>query len=88
MWYLFKIIDLNYTLYIKPVESFIKSVSEPFDIIFLDPPFSYPQKEKLLAKHKRLLKESYELSTQNRSKSDDKAAEADQIMKQIEALEQ
>lgn len=46
------------------------------------------EKEKLLAQHKRLLKESYELSTQNRSKSDDKAAEADRIMKQIEALEE
>lgn len=45
------------------------------------------EKEKLQELHKKLLKESYELSTQNRSKSDDKAAEADAVMKQIEALE-
>lgn len=46
------------------------------------------EKEKLMDQYKKLMKESFELSTQNRSKSDDKAAEADRIMKQIEALEQ
>ena len=45
------------------------------------------EKDKLLEKHKKLLKESYELSTINRSKSDEKAAEADSLMKRIEALE-
>lgn len=46
------------------------------------------EKDKLMGQYKKLMKESFELSTQNRSKSDDKAAEADRIMKQIEALEQ
>jgi hypothetical protein len=46
------------------------------------------EKEKLQSQYEKLMKESFELSTQNRSKSDDKAAEADAIMKQIEALGQ
>lgn len=46
------------------------------------------EKEKLMEDYKKLMKASFELSTQNRSKSDDKAAEADRIMKQIEALDQ
>ncbi|MEH6759592.1 MAG: Lacal_2735 family protein [Maribacter arcticus] len=45
------------------------------------------QKEKLQKQYEKLLKESYELSTQNRSKSDDKAAEADKILKQLEAMD-
>lgn len=45
------------------------------------------QKEKLQEQYVKLLKESYELSTQNRSKSDDKAAEADKILKQIETMD-
>jgi hypothetical protein len=45
------------------------------------------EKEKLQAQYQKLMKESFELSTQNRSKSDDKAAEADAIMKQIEAMD-
>ncbi|MEH6514951.1 Lacal_2735 family protein [Maribacter arcticus] len=45
------------------------------------------QKEKLQEQYEKLLKESYELSTQNRSKSDDKAAEADKILKQLEAMD-
>ena len=44
------------------------------------------EKEKLQAQYEKLMKESFELSTQNRSKSDDKAAEADAVMKKIEAL--
>ena len=45
------------------------------------------QKEKLQEQYVKLLKESFELSIQNRSKSDDKAAEADKILKQIEAMD-
>ncbi|MGC1515202.1 MAG: Lacal_2735 family protein [Maribacter sp.] len=44
------------------------------------------EKEKLQAQYEKLMKESFELSTQNRSKSDDKAAEADAVIKKIEAL--
>jgi len=44
------------------------------------------EKEKLHAQYEKLMKESFELSTQNRSKSDAKAAEADAVMKRIEAL--
>lgn len=43
--------------------------------------------EKLKEKHKSLLKEAYDLSTSNRRLSDDKVAEASEILKQIEALE-
>jgi len=42
--------------------------------------------EKLQIKYKKLLKESYDLATINRTQSDAKAAEADEILKQIEAL--
>jgi len=45
------------------------------------------QKEKLQEQYEKLLKESYGLSTQNRSRSDDKAAEEDKILKQIEAMD-
>ncbi len=45
------------------------------------------EKEKLQEQYQKLMKESFELSTQNRSKSDAKAAEADAVMKQIEALD-
>jgi len=44
------------------------------------------EKEKLQLQYEKLMKESFELSTINRSKSDTKAAAADEIMKQIEAL--
>ena len=44
-------------------------------------------KDKLYAEYKKLMKESHALSTSNRSLSDAKAAEADQILKQIDALE-
>jgi 16S rRNA (guanine(966)-N(2))-methyltransferase RsmD len=33
---------------IAPVERFVKSAVEPFDLIFLDPPFPYPHKADLL----------------------------------------
>jgi hypothetical protein len=45
------------------------------------------EKEKLQAKYKKLMEESYKLSHSNRSASDAKAAEADAILKQIEALD-
>jgi len=45
------------------------------------------KKEKLEKKYKKLLDESYRLSHTNRRKSDDKAAEADEIRKQLDAME-
>ena len=44
------------------------------------------EKEVLNAKYKKLLEEGYQLSTSNRTKSDAKYAEADELMKQIERL--
>lgn len=44
------------------------------------------EKEKLQLQYEKLLKESFELSKINRSKSDAKAAEAEAVMQQIEAL--
>lgn len=43
-------------------------------------------KEKLEAKYQKLLKESYDLSTTNRKASDQKQAEAAEVLKEIEAL--
>jgi len=43
--------------------------------------------EKLYEKHKKMLSEAHRLSTINRTKSDEKVAEAEVILKQIEALE-
>ncbi|MEM8999580.1 MAG: Lacal_2735 family protein [Bacteroidota bacterium] len=40
--------------------------------------------EKLQEKYQKLMKEAYELSKINRTESDHKYAEADQIQKQIE----
>ena len=42
--------------------------------------------EKLQSKYKALLKEAYDLSKINRSKSDQKTFEAEEIYKQIEIL--
>ena len=42
--------------------------------------------EKLEIKYKALLKEAYDLSKTNRSKSDQKTFEAEEISKQIEIL--
>tara|TARA_B100000780_G_C20756504_1_gene300526 strand:- start:125 stop:304 length:180 start_codon:yes stop_codon:yes gene_type:complete len=42
--------------------------------------------EKLQGKYKALLKEAYDLSKINRSKSDQKTFEAEEIYKQIEIL--
>lgn len=44
------------------------------------------EKEKLEEKHRKLIDESYKLSHTNRTASDQKAAEADAVLKQIDAL--
>jgi hypothetical protein len=44
------------------------------------------EREKLQEQYKSLLEESFKLSTINRSKSDEKIAEAEQIMKKIESI--
>ena len=44
------------------------------------------KKEKLEAKLAKLLDESFRLSKTNRKKSDEKAAEAEQLRKQIESM--
>ncbi|EAY30663.1 Lacal_2735 family protein [Microscilla marina] len=44
-------------------------------------------KQKLEAKYQKLLKEAYDLSTTNRMASDQKQAEAAEVLKQIEAME-
>jgi len=45
------------------------------------------QKEKLESEYEKLLQESYKLSTVNRAASDAKAAEANELLQKIEALE-
>lgn len=45
------------------------------------------KKAKLEKAYKKLLDESYRLSHTNRKKSDEKAAEAESVRKQIEAIE-
>ncbi|WP_299683221.1 Lacal_2735 family protein [uncultured Tenacibaculum sp.] len=47
---------------------------------------SKSEKQKLEDRYKKLLEESYKLSTVNRKLSDEKAYEADQILQQIESL--
>lgn len=44
------------------------------------------RKSKLEKKYQRLLKESFELSHSNRKLSDEKAAEAEEVRLQLEAL--
>jgi len=44
------------------------------------------EKEKLQEKYEKLQKESFELSTTNRKMADQKAFEANEVMKQIEKL--
>ncbi|VXC27335.1 conserved hypothetical protein [Maribacter litoralis] len=44
------------------------------------------EKEKLQSQYEKLLKEAHTLSTANRKMSDQKAFEADEIMKKIEML--
>ena len=48
---------------------------------------SKSKKEKLEAKYAKLLEEAFKLSTINRKKSDFKAAEADEVRKELDALE-
>ncbi|MEX0287962.1 MAG: Lacal_2735 family protein [Flavobacteriaceae bacterium] len=45
------------------------------------------EKEKLAEQYRRLLKESHALSTINRRKSDQKAYEADEVMKRLVTLD-
>lgn len=45
------------------------------------------RKSKLEKKYRQLLDEAYQLSQSNRKKSDEKAAEADEIRRQLEELE-
>ena len=45
------------------------------------------KKSKLEKKYKMLLQESFRLSHTNRRKSDEKAAEADEVLRQIDLLE-
>jgi hypothetical protein len=45
------------------------------------------EKEKLEDQYEKLLAEAHKLSTVNRTDSDAKAAEADAVLKKIEALE-
>ncbi|QDV62306.1 Lacal_2735 family protein [Crateriforma conspicua] len=45
------------------------------------------RKDNLQAKYNKLMQESYELSTVNRKKSDEKRAEAEEIGRQIDELE-
>jgi hypothetical protein len=44
------------------------------------------EKEKLQGRYEELLKEAYTLSTTNRKMSDQKAYEAEEVMKQLEKL--
>lgn len=44
------------------------------------------EKEKLYEKYNKLTQEAFDLSTSNRKLSDQKTAEAEEIMKRIEAL--
>jgi len=44
------------------------------------------KKDVLNAQYKKLLEEAYKLSTSNRTKSDAKYAEAEELMKKIETL--
>lgn len=46
------------------------------------------KKAKLEARFKKLLEESYRLSHSNRTASDQKAAEAEEIRKQLDEMEQ
>ncbi|MCB2220739.1 MAG: Lacal_2735 family protein [Bacteroidetes bacterium] len=45
------------------------------------------KKKTLQKKYQRLLEEAYRLSAVNRKASDEKSAEADRVLKEIEALE-
>jgi hypothetical protein len=47
---------------------------------------SKSQEDKLRAQYEKLMKESHQLSSSNRKASDQKAFEAEQVMKKLEAL--
>ena len=49
--------------------------------------FGWNKKAKLEKQYKQLLDEAYRLSHSDRSKSDSKTAEAEEVRKQIEAIE-
>ena len=54
-----------------------------------DPMFGLSNKKaKLEKKYKKLLEESYQLSKSNRMKGDQKLAEAEEVRKQLDELEQ
>ena len=44
------------------------------------------EKEKLQDKYAKLMAEAHKLSTTNRKRSDEKVAEAEEVMKRIDAL--
>jgi len=46
------------------------------------------EKEKLQEQYEKLLKEAHQLSTSNRKLSDQKAFEAEEVMKKLEQLDQ
>ncbi|MDN4165559.1 Lacal_2735 family protein [Cytophagales bacterium LB-30] len=46
------------------------------------------EKEQLTEKYKKLLEEAYKLSHTNRRAADEKSAEAETVLKQIEALKE
>ena len=46
------------------------------------------EKEKLQDQYEKLLKEAHQLSTSNRKLSDQKAYEAEEVMKKLEQLDQ
>ena len=46
------------------------------------------EKDKLYEQYQKLMKESHSLSTTNRKLSDQKAYEAEEVMKKIEALKE
>jgi len=48
--------------------------------------FKSSEKDRLNKQYKKLLKEAFDLSKSNRAASDEKYAQADAIMKKIEAL--
>lgn len=45
------------------------------------------EKEKLQDEYKKLIKKAHELSTVNRAESDKVAAQADEVLKKLEALD-
>lgn len=45
------------------------------------------EKEKLQEKYGKLMAEAHKLSTTNRKMSDDKVAEAEEVLKEMDALE-